>query len=361
MKRIVAFLLMVLVVMTFTACSSTSEKEANVASKPASTSADTSAASADKVELPEITMTIGTAAPEASSAFTVLSKFKDTVESESDGKITVDLYPNGQLGNDSELVTSCLQGNLSMVFQSGSTHATLVPQAAFFDTPFLIKNFDFDTIEKALTDSEFRNMYNQYYEDAGFKLLTVKVWETMNLSSNVPVYNMDDLKGLKIRVAQSESRMAFWKSVGANPTPLPFGELYMGLQQGLVTASDNVYANIVGAKLVEQQKYIIPTNHMSPSFELMMNKDFYDGLPEEYKAIVDNAAAVTQHFDFQVSKEEQDKYYNQIVDEYKLEVCEVSDEFRADMVEHAKGAIDSVKAIVNDEKLYDAFKDAMNE
>jgi len=360
MKKVVLVLWVLVLLFAFTACSS-SDSKANDGSdaQPADAASSEPAENTD-AELPEVTLSIGTAAPEASSAYTVMTKFKDIVEAESNGKITVDLYPNGQLGNDSELAASCLQGSIPLVFQTGSSHATLVPEASFFDTPFLIKNYDYDAIERTLIDSDFRDLYNKCYEDAGFKLLTVKVVDTMNLSSNKPVYSVEDLKGLKVRVSQSESRMAFWQAVGANPTPLPFSELYMGLQQGLVTASDNVYANIVGAKLVEQQKYIIPTNHMAPSMEIIMNKEIYDDLPQAYQEIIDKAAVETNHFDFQISQEEQDMFYDQIVNEYKLEVCEVSDEFKAEMVELAQKSIEDVKNLVGNQELYDTFEAELN-
>lgn len=306
---------------------------------------------------PEYNFALATSAPENSSAYTVMKKFKDTLESSSNGKMTVDIYPNGQLGSDSELASSCLQGNITMVFQAASTHATTIPQSAIFDTPFLLAGYDSAQIEKVIIDSDFRKMYNKYYENGGYKLLTVKVVDSMNLSSNVPVYSLEDLKGLKVRTAQAESRMSFWQSLGANPTPLPYGELYMALQQGLVDASDNVYANIVSGKLVEQQKYIIPTNHMTPSMEIIMNKKIYDELPAEYQKLVDMVSVDVNHFDFELSRTEQDEFYRQIVEDYGLEVCEVSDEFRNEMFTAAKSSIDATKKLVNDDKLYQTLEE----
>lgn len=306
---------------------------------------------------PEYNFAMATSAPEKSTAYLIMSKFKDTLESSSNGKITVDLYPNGQLGNDSELASSCLQENITMVYQSGSTHSTTIPQSAIFDTPFLLAGYDSAKIEDVIINSDFRKMYNTYYENGGYKLLTVKVVDSMNLSSNIPVNSLKDLKGLKVRTAQSESRMSLWQSLGANPTPLPYGELYMALQQGLVDASDNVYSNVVSGKLVEQQKYIIPTNHMMPSMELIMNKKIYDELPAEYQKLIDMVSVDTNHFDFETSRTDQDESYRQIVEDYGLEVCEVSDEFRNEMISAAKSSIDSTKKLVNDDKLYQTLEE----
>jgi tripartite ATP-independent transporter DctP family solute receptor len=350
MKRFFTAFLSIALVIILSACSGTAKGEVN--KEPSSSETFN--------ELPQISLSFATAAPESSSASKIMMRFKELVEKESNGKMTVDLFPNAQLGNDAELASSCLQGNISLVYQAASTHATLVPQASFFDTPFLTAGYDSAKIEDVVMNGEFRKIYNKYYDNVGFKLLTVKVVDSMNLSSNVPVYSVEDLNGLKVRVAQSESRMAFWQGIGANPTPLPYGELYMALQQGLVVASDNVYANMVSAKLVEQQKYVIPTNHMMPGVVIMMNKKLYDSLPEEYQKIIDNAAVETNHYDFEISREEQDEYFKQIVEEYKLQVCEVSDEFRKNMIDLSQNTINSVKKMVNDDQLYEIFVQELN-
>jgi len=367
MKKLLVVFLSLVMLFNLSACNSGTKSEetnkgqdvsqAAEVKEPVKSNEDTTKYPVLPVDGPKYNFAMATSAPEKSTAYIIMSKFKDTLESSSNGKMTVDLYPNGQLGNDSELAASCLQGNITMVLQSGSTHSTTIPQAAIFDTPFLLAGYDSAKIEDVIINSDFRKMYNSYYENGGYKLLTVKVVDSMNLSSNVPVNSLKDLKGLKIRTAQSESRMSFWQSLGANPTPLPYGELYMALQQGLVSASDNVYSNVVSGKLVEQQKYIIPTNHMLPSMELIMNKKIYDELPAEYQKLLDMVSIDANHFDFEISRADQDESYRQIVEDYGLEVCEVSDEFRNEMITAAKSSIDATKKLVNDDKLYQMLED----
>ncbi len=361
MKRILILLLSLSIFTLFFSCSK--EKEAEVV-KPEKEAAaikvigdtEVPALSSDG---PTFNLTMATSAPEMSSAYTVMKNFKDLLESASDGKMTVDLYAGGQLGNDSELIASCLAGNISMIYQSGSTHSTIIPQSAIFDTPFLFAGYDTKKIENVIIKSPFRDLLNSYYEKKGFKLLTVKIVDSMNLSSNKPVYNLNDLKGLKVRTPQSEARMLFWRSLGANPTPLSFGELYMGLQQGLVDACENAYAVFVVAKLAEQQKYLISTNHMMPSMELMINKDLYDSFPVEYQNIIELVSVENTHFDFNISREEQDGFHKQLIDEFGLIECEVSDDFRNNMVKASQESILLTKSIVDDPDLYEKLLEGL--
>lgn len=180
----------------------------------------------------------GHAMQESTESHKMLLALKDAVEKYSDGKITITIYPNSQLGSDSEMIASCVAGDMDMVLQCGSTHATFVPETVIFDIPFLFSGYDIEKIESVLTDSKFRDLYNQANEDGGLVCLMLRAGtDSMNLTSNKPVTSMEDLKGLKIRTAQVESRMAVWNALGANPTPMAFNELYMALQNGISRCS----------------------------------------------------------------------------------------------------------------------------
>lgn len=308
-----------------------------------------------------VNLTLGHAGTETSSAHKTCLAFKEALEFYSDGKITVTIYPNGQMGSDAEMISSCLAGDLDIVPQAGSVHLSFVPEAAIFDTPFLTAGYDMEKLEAVCIDSEFRDMYNELNEKAGLKLLQLKVADSMNLTSNKAAYSLADLKGLKIRTAQSESRMAFWSALGANPTPLAFSELYMALQNGTVDAQDNVWENAVTSGAAEQQKYIIPTEHMMPSMEWSMNKEKFDSLPAEYQSLIMEVSKAINAYDFQVSVSTGEGFYNQLVNDYKLEVCEISDTFREEMKAAAADSIQKVHDAVNNEALYETLEKCLNQ
>jgi|GEM_PF-132200 len=386
MKKMTAVGLAVVMALSLTACSGGSGSETTKAETTTASSSETTTAGGEtqaggeakdpfgltaaeyltgnyttlSADGETVNLTLAHAGAENSDTQFVVLAWKEAIEFYSDGKITFTVYPNGQLGSDSEMIASCLAGDIDIVIQSGSTHISYVPEAAMFDTPFLLAGYEAEKIEEVMIDSEFRDMYNECNEKAGLKLLMLKVADTMNLTSNTAVYSLDDLKGLKIRTAQSESRMAFWSALGANPTPLPFSELYMALQNGTVTAQDNAWFNAVASGAGEQQKYMIPTQHMRPSMDTTMNKETFDSLPSEYQSLMLEIAEAINRLDYSISVEKEQGYYEQLQTEYNLEVCEVSDEFREEMKTAAVSSIQAVHDSVNNEPLYDTLGKCMN-
>ena len=389
MKKMTAVGLAVVMTLSMAACGGNTGSETTKAETTAATSSETTAAGGETQAAGEakedkdpsgltaakyltgeyttlpadgktINLSLAHAGAENSDMQLVVLAWKEAIEYYSDGKITFTVYPNGQMGSDSEMIASCMAGDLDIVIQSGSTHLSYVPEAAMFDTPFLLAGYETEKIEEVIIDSEFRDMYNECNEKAGLKLLMLKVADSMNLTSNTAVYSLDDLKGLKIRTAQSESRMAFWSALGANPTPLPFSELYMALQNGTVTAQDNAWFNAVTSGAGEQQKYMIPTQHMRPSMDTTMNKEKFDSLPAEYQSLMLEIAEAISRLDYAISIEKEQGYYEQLQTEYNLEVCEVSDAFREEMKTAAVGSIQAVHDSVNNEALYAALEKCMN-
>lgn len=310
---------------------------------------------------PTVNLSLAHAGAENSDAQTVCLALKNALEKYSDGKISLTIYPNGQMGSDAEMISSCLAGDIDIVVQSGSMHVSFVPETSIFDTPFLTAGYDVDKIEEVMLNSEFRDMYDTCNEQGGFKLLMLKVVDTMNLTSNKAVNSLADLKGLKIRCAQSESRMSFWSSLGANPTPLAFSELYMALQNGTVEAQDNVWANAVTSGAGEVQKYMIPTQHLRPSMDCTMNKTKFDSLPTEYQAFITEVCDDVNRFDYALSIYKEQGYYEQLQSEYNLEVCNVSEDFLNEMKTAAQESIQSVHTSVNNETLYETLEKCLNQ
>lgn len=301
---------------------------------------------------PEIALTIAHAGAENSGQQVLMNALKNTLEEKSNGKLKVTVYPNGQLGSDAEIITSCLKGDIDIAYQSGSTHSSQVPETQIFDTPFLFSGLSKDKVMKIITDSEFRTMYNEANEKAGLKCLMLRVWGSMNLTSNRPVNSLSDLQGLKIRTAQAESRMAVWSALGANPTPLAFSELYMALQNGTVDAQDNNLENAVVSGAAEVQKYLIPTQSMMPSLDVCMNKSKFDSMPAEYQQLLLQACKDLEKYDYDVTEMAEQHFHDQLINDYHLKECTLSDDTRAQMREAAKPAIDTVKRAVKNDAMY---------
>lgn len=293
---------------------------------------------------------------ETSDQSLLMQDLKAALEYYSEGKILLTLYPNGQMGSDSEMISSCIAGDIDIVYQSGSTHATFVPETVIFDTPFLFTGYDTEKVEQILTDSEFRNLYDLANEEAGLVCLMLKASDTMNLTTNRKITDLSSLKGLKVRTAQAESRMAIWEALGANPTPLAWNELYMALQNGTVEAQDNMLSNAVTAALVEQQKYLFPSKHMVAGFDVTMNKDTFYEMPQEYQKFLTQICDELSGLDYAMSREKEEGYYNDILNKYGLELCPISDELFGELKVSAQPAVEKVKKMVENDAMYEVLE-----
>ncbi len=305
---------------------------------------------------PAVTLTIGHAMQESTDSHKMLLALKSALEQYSDGKISVTIYPNSQIGSDSEMIASCLAGDVDMVYQTGSTHNTFVPETNLFDIPFLLAGYDKDKIYDVLTDSAFRDMYNQANEAGGFVLLMLRAGDSgMNFTANRSAASVADLKGLKIRTAQVENRMALWSALDANPTPMAFSELYMALQNGTVDGQENNLSNTLNSAVYDVNKYLFRTNHSTPSMELTMNKDKFYAMPQEYQDLLTQICKELSRYDWDISVAMDDYYFDCLTQQHGMTACEISDAFLSEMKEKAAPVVDKVKATVGNDSLYDTL------
>ena len=148
-------------------------------------------------------------------------------------------------------------------------------------------NFEnLDECREVLDDPEFSSLVSSVYENGGYQLLGIADQGFRIMSTNKPVKSIEDFKGQKIRTMENPFHLAFWKSIGANPTPMSFAEVYIGLQQHTIDAQENPYEVIVSNRLYEQQDYVVETNHLPHLITLIMNDEFFKNMPEEDQAIL---------------------------------------------------------------------------
>ena len=310
---------------------------------------------------PSITLTIGHAMQETTDSHKMMLALKSALEQYSGGKISVTIYPNSQIGSDAEMIASCVAGDVDIVYQSGSTHNTFVPETNLFDIPFLLSGYDKDKIYDVLTEGEFRDLYNQANEDGGFVLLMLRAGaDGMDFTANRSAASVADLKGLKIRTAQVEARMALWDALDANPTPMAFSELYMALQNGTVEGQENNLSNTLNSAVYDVNKYLFRTNHSTPSLEMTMNKDKFYAMPQEYQDLLTQICKELSRYDWDVCAAMDDYYFDCLTKEHGMTACEISDAFLSELKEKAAPVIDSAKASVGSDSLYDTLVSELN-
>lgn len=224
---------------------------------------------------------------DSSINYKMVAEFAHLIKEKSGGKITVDLYPSGQLGNTTEFTEAVVSGSIEIGTGMTTDLVDFIPQYAVFDMPNL---FDDVAQMRAVMHSDFVKTMNEYCNAGGIQMLGYSDAGFRQLTSNKPVHKLADLSGQKIRVMTNKYHVAYWNAVGAAPTPMQFTEVFMGLQQGTIDGQENPYMNIVGNNVQEVQKYIIETNHVGHIITFFMNKDVYQALPDNVKKLVDECA-----------------------------------------------------------------------
>ena len=294
---------------------------------------------------------LATASPEDTVTQIYAEKFAEEVDRLSGGSIKIQVYANSTLGGDRELLESCKDGDIPFVVQNTAPQVTFMPDLAIFDVPCAFENLD--ECREVLDDAEFSSLVSKVYEDGGYQLLGIADQGFRVMSTNKPVKGIGDFKGQKIRTMENPFHLAFWTSIGANPTPMSFAEVYIGLQQHTIDAQENPYEVIVSNRLYEQQDYVVETNHLPHLITLIMNDEFFKGMPEENQRILKEAAATATEYARQASD---DRIADRVktIEDSGTEILKIDEKTYKAIVEESAGVRDSIHEKV-DSEVYDKF------
>jgi TRAP-type transport system periplasmic protein len=223
-----------------------------------------------------------------------MEKFAELVETKSGGKLKVQVYPGGALGSDQANVSALQGGTLEMAAMNSGIFASLVKEFAIYDFPFLFGN---PKEADAVVDGPFGQNLHKKLQDKGLVGLAYYELGFRELTnSKRPIHKVEDIAGLKLRVIPNPINIDWVKALDANPTPLPFPELYSALEQGAVDGQENPVATIKGAKLNEVQKYMTMTNHQYNPQSVVVSKKFWDTLSPADRKILQDAATESAHY-----------------------------------------------------------------
>jgi tripartite ATP-independent transporter DctP family solute receptor len=308
---------------------------------------------------PEFLYTMGHGAAEGSIGDLYCLKFKELVEKKSSSKIKVNVYAGSQLGTYGEMLVS-LQANdiQGMIFQPAPA-VSFIPQLALLDLPYAFLGKSREQIDKALNSSIFTNLLDEAFSKAGYKRMSFAQAGTFReVTSNKELRKIEDFKGLNIRTLENKYHIAFWKAVGANPTPVAFGELYLALQQGLVDAQENPYDTSRAAKFQEVQKYVVNTHHILYPNLFLVNKGYYESMPGEYRKIFDECHLEAKDYTVKLMEESAVFQLKGLVDG-GLTVIDLSGEELKRMSEKAKPVEEMIRKDLGDD-VVNSFLSSLN-
>ncbi|VVE90546.1 TRAP transporter substrate-binding protein [Pandoraea bronchicola] len=221
------------------------------------------------------------------------------IAEQSKGRVDFQIYPNNQLGTDSDMLSQIRSGAIDYFTLSPLILGTLVPSAQISGVGFAFK--DYGQVWAAMDGDLGAHVRGQIAKTSVFAF--DKIWENgyrQITTSSRPINSPADLKGLKIRVPTSPLWTSMFRAFDSSPTSINFAEVYSALQTHIVEAQENPLALLTTAKLYEVQKYVSMTNHMWDGFWFLANKQKWDKLPKDLQAIVTanvNAAAMAQRDD----------------------------------------------------------------
>ena len=214
--------------------------------------------------------------------------FAELVNERSDGRITVEVYPDSQLGGEREMIEAVQAGNLEMTAPSVGVLANFDDSLQVFDFPFIFE--DAETAYEVL-DSEIGDEMLSGIEESGLTALGWGENGFRNLAmTDETVTSPDEIAGKKLRTMQVPMHIAYWESLGAAPTPMAFPEVFTALQQGVVDGVENPFELLYSAKFTEPADKLTELRWIYDPEVILISQSFLEGLSPEDQEIITSSA-----------------------------------------------------------------------
>lgn len=268
------------------------------------------------------TLRLGHIAPEGTAYDILANEFKDRVEAASDGRLEIQIYPAGQLGVDRELMEGMQLGNVDATVITASDINQFVPDMAVQDLPYLFEDWEHvwafvnsDAAQELYALTDAAQMKTLGFMPRGFRHIT---------NNKGPINSPDDLKGLKLRVAESEVYLDTFSALGANAQAMAWGEVFTALQQGTIDGHENTIITIRDYKIDEVQDYLSLTGHFFAFGALQMSSSTFDELSAEDQELIKTAATEAVIAAGEIQEQAEADVLQELKDK-GLQVNEVSD------------------------------------
>ncbi len=215
-----------------------------------------------------------------------LLEYADKLEEWSGGSLRLEIYGDGELGSDAELLAGVRQGTVGIHQGSNTALASQFPELCILETPGIYASLE--EFNRVFSENgEVFALLQEVYREEGYYLMNIYSDEFRQVTSNVPVSSVSDLAQLRMRTMENEYQMSFWETLGVTAVPYSFTELYLSLEQGVVNAAEgSLNTSIVPLQLYDVQDYLILTNHMPNVMVTTVNLDLWESLTEDQQALL---------------------------------------------------------------------------
>jgi tripartite ATP-independent transporter DctP family solute receptor len=273
---------------------------------------------------PKYVLRFNTVASPTQPQVLAMEKFAEIVGKLSGGNIDVKVFHSGQLGDQKTGLLAVMRGDLEMAGDGApSWFAELggMPELGVYNAAYVFR--DLDHMYLVMNGPIGQEQFERLAKKSGMRVLDTWYLGTrqLNLTSKVGVVRVPgDLKGIKLRMPNVDSFMDMGRALGATPTPMGFGEVYLGLKTGAIDGQDNPLPTNLSAKFVEVTKYIVLTDHSIGTINPVINEKLWQEMPDEYRVYIKQAMAVARCYMNTLVLELEALLLSQFVDEYNMEI-----------------------------------------
>ncbi len=325
MKKTIAMLLALAMTASLTACGGGQSETTAAATTAAAAAGETTAAEAAEegaeeaaaegedpyADLGDFTMVVGHAQPEGNPRYTSMEKFAADVAEKTNGHVTVEVFANGQLGTEKEMLEQVVAGTIQGM-RGGQFDFS--PRLLMFTLPFLAQTREQVT---ALLNSDLaKKVCTEAEAETGtviINLCDAGGWRQFSNGKH-PITKPEDLQGLKMRTNGMNTIDKTFIALGATTTTIPYSDLYMGLKTGVADGQENPWVNVEGMKFYEVQKYFTEVNYQFHPDPFYVNATWWNSLPAEYQDIITECATEMGTYNDQLIDETQEAAKQVIID-----------------------------------------------
>lgn len=270
----------------------------------------------------------------------VSEKFAELADEKSGGRLKVEIFPGAQLAQEREAAEGVLMGTLEAAFVSSSIFVNLIDGYGVDGLPFVLSS-DWWKNVKIFNDSPVGEALDKFMLDEGGVNLGWGIYGARHLFfTEKDIKTLDDMKGLKMRSPEVDYFVEMYRVIDARPTAITWGETYTAMQTGLVDGMDAPFISIVDTRLYEVSKYLLESSHMWATFNLIVNLNAFNRLPEDLQEIVLEAGSEAFEYVNEVAYE-QVKGYAEFLQDKGMVFSKLSKEDREKFSELTKPVVEN--------------------
>ncbi len=289
---------------------------------------------------------VGTETSEASNTAKALKEMEANIEEASGGTVDVEVHYSGVLGSESEMLEQLQMGSVNLVLPGSTLLTAYDERFAIWDIPFLFTSYE--AVEEAV-NGELGEKWNEIMAEYDFDCLGIIPTGFRGLSnSKHAVHTPDDMKGLKIRVMESDTYIDTFNALGTNTVTMNYSDVYSALQQGVIDGQDNPAEFTVSAGFYEIQDYYTRLNHVMCMMPVITKVGYLDSLTETQRTAIEEGVDQMIKNLSQEFKENEEGFIQQMADS-GVEITELSDEEMAAFAEKVQSVHDTFRERLGDD------------